>query len=103
MTHPERIIETLRAHKHELEGLGVRHAALFGSAARGEMREGSDVDIAVTFAETDAMKGAGYFGTWQAVADRLEGIFGGGVDLTDERMMRPAIRAAFESDSIRAF
>ncbi len=46
MTEAEEIVETLRAHRAELEAMGVRHAALFGSRARGD----SDIDIASSFA-----------------------------------------------------
>ena len=103
MIKAEQVIEKLQAHRRELEELGVRHAALFGSMARNEAREDSDIDIAVTFADTDDMKGAGYFGAYQEVMERLEALFAVDVDLTDERMMRPAIRPAYESDHIRAF
>ncbi len=43
----ETIIETLKAREAELRRLGVRHIALFGSAARGEAGEASDIDILV--------------------------------------------------------
>ncbi len=38
-------IATLRAHEPELQQLGVRHLYLFGSTARGDAREDSDVDL----------------------------------------------------------
>jgi predicted nucleotidyltransferase len=42
------IIATLRQAKPEIEGrFGVRSMAIFGSHARGESREDSDVDILV--------------------------------------------------------
>lgn len=40
----ERIVPVLREH-------GVRRAALFGSAARGEEHTGSDIDLLVEFEE----------------------------------------------------
>ncbi len=49
-------IATLRRHRRELEELGVRHLALFGSVVRGEAHEASDVDVLV---ELDPE--AGYF------------------------------------------
>lgn len=45
----EQILSTLRAHRAELRGLGVRSLALFGSVARGEATAGSDVDLLVDF------------------------------------------------------
>jgi predicted nucleotidyltransferase len=43
----ERIIATLRAHQAELHRRGVRHAALFGSIARGAGEHTSDIDILI--------------------------------------------------------
>jgi uncharacterized protein len=39
------VIETSRRHQAEPHRRGVRHAALFGSLARGEARPDSDIDI----------------------------------------------------------
>jgi predicted nucleotidyltransferase len=50
------VIATLRAHRAELERLGVRHAGLFGSMARGEAGPDSDIDIAIDLDE-DAIVG----------------------------------------------
>jgi predicted nucleotidyltransferase len=41
------VLETLRAHEGELRRLGMSHAAVFGSVARGEARMDSDVDVLV--------------------------------------------------------
>ena len=38
-------IARLREHETELKGLGVEHLYLFGSTARDEAREDSDVDL----------------------------------------------------------
>ena len=38
-------IAKLREHEAELKALGVQHLYLFGSTARGEASEGSDVDL----------------------------------------------------------
>jgi predicted nucleotidyltransferase len=38
-------ISRLRAHETELRQLGMQHLYLFGSTARGEAREDSDVDL----------------------------------------------------------
>jgi predicted nucleotidyltransferase len=39
------VITRLREHEAELKQLGVLHLYLFGSTARGEAREDSDVDL----------------------------------------------------------
>ena len=38
-------IATLNAHEAELKWLGVQYPYLFGSVARGDVREASDVDL----------------------------------------------------------
>ncbi|NJL08671.1 MAG: nucleotidyltransferase domain-containing protein [Methylacidiphilales bacterium] len=45
----EAILATLRAHRRELEAMGVVGLALFGSVARGEAGPGSDIDLAVRY------------------------------------------------------
>jgi predicted nucleotidyltransferase len=41
------LLQTLREHEADLRALGVRHAAIFGSVARGDARADSDVDVLV--------------------------------------------------------
>ena len=43
------ILEKLEAHYAELQARGVRSVALFGSAARDEVTDTSDVDLLVDF------------------------------------------------------
>ncbi len=43
----ETVITVLREHADELRAAGLVHLRVFGSVARGEDREGSDVDILV--------------------------------------------------------
>ncbi len=44
-----RALGALREHKGELLALGIRHAAVFGSTARGEAKADADTDILVEF------------------------------------------------------
>lgn len=44
-----RVIETLRVHRDELRAAGVVHLSVFGSVARGEASERSDVDLMADF------------------------------------------------------
>ena len=43
----DEIIKRLKEREADLRAHGVMHAALFGSAARGEQRPDSDIDILV--------------------------------------------------------
>ncbi|MGO9118129.1 MAG: nucleotidyltransferase family protein [Desulfomonilaceae bacterium] len=43
------ILDRLAAHRDELKGRGVKSVALFGSAARDEATDTSDVDLLVEF------------------------------------------------------
>jgi uncharacterized protein len=52
----EQLQRRIRAHRAELVRLGAESVAIFGSCARGEQRDGSDVDVIV-----DLRPGHGYF------------------------------------------
>jgi len=45
----EQVIATLPAHEQELKEAGVIHARVFGSVARGDANEASDVDLLAQF------------------------------------------------------
>jgi predicted nucleotidyltransferase len=47
----EEVLCLLQEHRSELELLGVKSLALFGSVVRAEERPGSDIDILVEFTE----------------------------------------------------
>jgi predicted nucleotidyltransferase len=68
----------------------VRELSAFGSAARGEMRPESDVDLLVEFlpeAEADLFDHAG-------LMLELTGLFGRKVDLVSKNGLKPLIRAS---------
>jgi uncharacterized protein len=79
----EEVLATLRSMKPELERrFGVRDLALFGSVARGEETEGSDIDILV-----DVDPGIGL--DFVTLANTLEIALGRRVDLVSTRSLRP--------------
>jgi predicted nucleotidyltransferase len=45
----EQIADRLRSIQSQIEALGVRRLALFGSTVRGEAHAGSDIDLLVQF------------------------------------------------------
>jgi len=82
----ETILQCLRARESELRGLGVRYLSLFGSAARGEARADSDVDLA---AELDPPRPVGLF-RFAAMRERIDPL-GAPVDLIAEPIERQAL------------
>ncbi len=97
------IVDILRAHRAELEAMGVRHVALFGSQARGEATASSDIDLGVEFDTTIRTQALGYFGARQRVQDRLSTLLGVPVDVSDETMQRPLVRENYRTERLYAF
>lgn len=93
------IIARLQEHQAALRALGVTHAALFGSRARGDERPDSDTDIMVEI-DPEALVGVyEYVGIKEAIA----GLFEGPIDVVDRDGLKPRIRAAVTADAIYAF
>ncbi len=88
------LLERLRA---ALPALGrefpLRHMALFGSVARGDASEASDIDILV---EVDPSIGLGFV----ALAERLELLLGHKVDLVSRRALKPSLWKQIEPELI---
>lgn len=92
------VLNALREHRAELEDRGFKHMAIFGSVARDEAHNQSDVDLLV---ELDRSKqlGLGYF----SVIQRLEDILGCRVDVVTLPIRKERLRSAIERDRIDAF
>jgi uncharacterized protein len=89
------VLASLRAQAPLLrEQFGLRRIALFGSAARDELRADSDIDVLVDFVEPATL--ARYFGT----QDALEALLGRPVDLVTAAGLKPRARAQVERDLI---
>ena len=89
----DEILDTLRAHKLVLaERFGVSGLALFGSFARGQATEFSDVDILVTFDRPATSKS--YFG----VQFYIEDLLGRRVDLVTDQALRSEFRSYVERE-----
>jgi predicted nucleotidyltransferase len=90
----DEILASLGAAKTELqERFRVRTLALFGSYARNQQTEESDVDILV---EVDPSIGLGFV----SLADELERRLQQRVDLVSSRAVRPNRRRLIEPDLI---
>ena len=73
---------------------GVKSLSVFGSMARGDDREESDVDVLVTF------EGPVTFRQFMGLKLDLEEMFGRAVDLATPDTLRPEIRPGVEKDLI---
>jgi uncharacterized protein len=99
VTDREEIIATLRAHRAELRRRGVRHAALFGSIARGEARRTSDIDILI---ELDPQAPVGLF-EYVGITQYLADLFSARVDVANRSSLKPLVRPSIERDALYAF
>ncbi|MGC1778266.1 MAG: nucleotidyltransferase domain-containing protein [Xanthobacteraceae bacterium] len=99
----DEIISRLQAHEQELRAVGVTGLALFGSSARGEQRDDSDVDVVVKLSEEAQRGGFAYFGRIDSLSRRLAEILQRPVDVVAEPIMKDRLRRAVEKDRIVAF
>ena len=72
----------------------VKSLAVFGSMARGDEQEGSDVDVLVTF------EGKATFDNFMGLKLDLEDLFGRRVDLLTPKCLRPEMQAEIEKEAI---
>ncbi|MGD9880026.1 MAG: nucleotidyltransferase family protein [Reyranella sp.] len=93
----DQIIATLKAAEPELRKRGIRHAALFGSIARGEERP--DIDILVEFEPGE--EGSVY--DYVRLKEYVAGLFEGPVDVIDRNALKPHLRAPAARDTVYAF
>lgn len=95
----EAVIATLRAHRPELEAMGIAHAGVFGSVARGEAGPESDIDILVEFVPG----GVPDLFTYVGFQERIGGLFAGRVDVIHRGGLRPAVRKRVLKDLVHDF
>ena len=90
----EFVLQRLRSHISDLHRLGVRSIALFGSVARGEAEQDSDVDLLVELEPPytfDRYIQAKFF---------LEDLLGCPVDLVMQETLKPRARITAEKEAI---
>ena len=69
-----------------LQKYNIKRAGLFGSYARGEMREDSDIDILVEVADDISLLG------FVGIKLEIEDILGKKIDLVEYNTIKPLIR-----------
>ena len=88
----EAILGKLRAYKPELQRkYPISRLGLFGSYARGEATENSDIDVAVEF---NGPMGLNFV----AMANEIEDLFGTKVDVVPKRSIKPIYLSSVEKD-----
>ena len=95
----EDILARLRENEPALRARGVKHAALFGSCARGDNRPDSDIDIMI---ELDPAARVTVF-NYAGLKDYIASLFDGPVDVVNREGLKPYVRPAVTSDAIYAF
>src|SRR5437870_5317288 len=93
------VLETLRAHESDLRRLGVAHAAVFGSVARGEAGAESDIDVMVDLDENRPMGIFEYARMKLYINELLEGPS----EVVNRRTLKPLLRANILHDAVHAF
>jgi uncharacterized protein len=89
------VLNLLREHRDTLaERYGVRTLAVFGSVARDEASEESDVDLLVEFDRP-----TGLFGMFE-LQDHLEDLLGCPVDIGTEASLKPRIRSRVLKEAV---
>lgn len=73
----------------------IRELAIFGSAARGDMRPDSDVDIMIEL-EPGYHPGL----VWWDLEDELEAVFERKIDAMQKKQLKPRVLAEAERDAV---
>jgi predicted nucleotidyltransferase len=92
-------LHILQAHQPELRRRGVLHAAVFGSVARGESGEESDVDILIELEPEHPM---GVF-AYAALRCYIQDLVGETADVVNRNTLKPLLREAILRDAVDAF
>ena len=91
----KKALNILEAHRQELrERFGVKSLRLFGSVARDEASEQSDVDVVVDFDETPSLFG------FLRLQGYLRDLLGTKVDLVTESGLKERARPFVEKDAV---
>lgn len=92
MLNSYKIIKLLKANKEKLsEKYAIKSIALFGSYARDEQKEDSDIDIMVEFTENIGIR-------FIDLADEIEKIVGLKIDLVSKNGVKSKYLKSIEKD-----
>ncbi len=90
------VLDELAKHREEIQQrFGIKRLSIFGSIARDEFSEDSDLDVLVEFREDHET-----FANYMDLKFFLEDLFNRDVDLVMHDAVRPAFRPYIERDAI---
>ena len=92
----QHVLDTIDAHRKQLDEFAVRSLFLFGSVARDEATSKSDVDVLVEFSRP-----VGLF-TLLGLQSYLEELLGCSVDVGTPKSLRPHLQEAVLKEAVRA-
>ena len=95
----EEVMRRLKGHEGELRKAGLGALYLFGSTARNEASETSDIDLLFEV----GIKRRFNLIDQARIQDHLEALLGSHVDLLERAGLRPQIRTQVEPELVRIF
>jgi predicted nucleotidyltransferase len=95
MRDRESVLKALEANRDAIRQFGVRRLGLFGSSARGDAGESSDLDFVVEFDRKS-------FDAYMDLKTFLERLFGCRVDLVLREAIKPRLRASILESAVYA-
>lgn len=95
----EAVLTCLRRHQNELQKRGILHVAVFGSVARGETNEGSDIDILIEINPEIPMDIYAYSSLKRYIAD----LFPISTDVVNQAALKQGIGVQAQKDAVYAF
>jgi len=96
MSNPPEVLSLLAGHLPELHAHAVSGLWVFGSAARGELRPDSDIDLLVEFDRPVSLF------EFARLRRRLEELLGRPVDMVTREALKPQLRERILNEAVRA-
>lgn len=93
------VIDRLNSNKASLQALGLARVSLFGSTARGQATEASDIDLAVTLGKNARID----LFEFAAISEKLARMLGSRVDVVVEPARNARMQAQIDRDRLRVY
>ena len=94
-----RILERLKAHADAIRGMGATSLYLFGSAARGEATEESDIDLFIDYDPAQRFSLIDLVGIKQLLEEEMSAE----VDIITRDSLHPMLKEDIERSAVRVF